>query len=89
MRRFFCLVLVRGCARRWRPIAQPAGDEAAIQLGVGCAGGGLESRGHPAFMQTYEDSPETTFIGASVRRGYGPILERYKKAYTTPAQWAR
>ena len=27
-----------------------------------------------------------TFIGATVRKGYGPILERYKTAYTTPEQ---
>ena len=40
----------------------------------------------PAFMQSYEDSPETTFIGSTVRRGYGPILERYKQAYSTPEQ---
>lgn len=40
----------------------------------------------PAFMQVYENSPETTFIGATLRKGYGPILERYTKAYSTPEQ---
>jgi ketosteroid isomerase-like protein len=35
----------------------------------------------PAFMQTYENSPDTTFIGASSRKGYGPILERYKELH--------
>jgi ketosteroid isomerase-like protein len=40
----------------------------------------------PAFMQSYEDSPETIFIGAKLRKGYGPILERYKQSYTTPEQ---
>jgi ketosteroid isomerase-like protein len=40
----------------------------------------------PAFMQTYENSPETTFIGATLRKGYGPILERYKANYTTKEQ---
>ncbi len=40
----------------------------------------------PAFMQTYEDSPDTTFIGAHLRKGYGPILERYKQSYSTPEQ---
>jgi len=29
---------------------------------------------------------ETTFIGMTVRKGYGPILERFQKAYTTPEQ---
>jgi len=40
-------------------------------------------------MQTYEDSPDTTFIGAKLRKGFGPILERYKKSYTTPAQMGK
>jgi uncharacterized protein (TIGR02246 family) len=34
-----------------------------------------------AFMKTYKDAPETTFIGKTVQHGYAPILERYKKAY--------
>jgi ketosteroid isomerase-like protein len=40
----------------------------------------------PGFMQAYEDSPETTFIGATVRKGFQPILERYKQAYSNTAQ---
>lgn len=36
------------------------------------------------FMHGYQDSPETTFIGSSVQHGYRPILERYKKTYSTP-----
>ena len=34
-----------------------------------------------AFMQSYKNAPDTTFIGKSVQQGYAPILERYKKAY--------
>ena len=41
------------------------------------------------FMKAYEDSPETTFIGTALRKGYQPILERYKKAYTTPEQMGK
>jgi len=40
----------------------------------------------PGFMQAYEDSAETTFIGASLRKGYAPILARYLKAYSSPEQ---
>jgi uncharacterized protein (TIGR02246 family) len=41
----------------------------------------------PAFMASYEDSPETTFVGtASVNKGFQPILERYKKGYATKDQ---
>ena len=39
------------------------------------------------FMKSYEDSPETTFVGAtSVNKGYAKVLERYKKNYATHAQ---
>src|SRR5579862_3781538 len=39
-----------------------------------------------AFMETYENSPETTFIGKTRAKGYAPILERYKKSYTSREQ---
>jgi len=41
------------------------------------------------FMQSYEDSPDTTFIGVTLRKGYKPILERYKQNYTTPEQMGK
>jgi ketosteroid isomerase-like protein len=37
-------------------------------------------------MQAYEDSPETTFIGATLRKGFQPILKRYQQAYSNSAQ---
>jgi ketosteroid isomerase-like protein len=40
----------------------------------------------PAFMQTYENSPDTTFVGATVRKGYDTILQRYRQGYSTPEQ---
>ncbi|MFZ0746490.1 MAG: nuclear transport factor 2 family protein [Terracidiphilus sp.] len=40
----------------------------------------------PAFMQAYEDSPDTTFIGLTLRKGFQPIRERYMLSYTTPEQ---
>jgi uncharacterized protein (TIGR02246 family) len=40
-----------------------------------------------AFMASYEDSPETTFVGAaSVNKGFQPILERYKQNYANKDQ---
>jgi uncharacterized protein (TIGR02246 family) len=38
-----------------------------------------------AFMKAYENSPTTTFVGQKVEYGYGAILDRYKRVYTTPA----
>ena len=36
-----------------------------------------------SFMRGYKDSPDTTFIGKTISRGFRPILERYKTAYAT------
>jgi uncharacterized protein (TIGR02246 family) len=38
-----------------------------------------------AFMKSYEDSPQTAFVGQTVQYGYATILERYKKLYSSPA----
>ncbi|HLY42323.1 MAG TPA: nuclear transport factor 2 family protein [Terracidiphilus sp.] len=43
----------------------------------------------PGFMQTYEDSAETTFIGLTLRKGYRPILERYEQSYTNREQMGK
>jgi len=84
MRRF-CVLLLFICAAM-AAIAQPAADEAAIRSVLTAQVAAWNRADIPAFMQSYEDSPQTTFIGATVRKGYGPILERYKSAYTTPEQ---
>jgi ketosteroid isomerase-like protein len=73
------------CAALAAP-AQTAGDEASIRAAITTQTAAWNRGDIPAFMQAYEDSPATTFIGMSVRKGYGPILERFQKAYTTPEQ---
>ncbi len=35
------------------------------------------------FMHGYADSPETTFIGKTMEKGYAGILARYQKNYGT------
>jgi uncharacterized protein (TIGR02246 family) len=37
----------------------------------------------PAFMQGYKDSPDTTFIGKTIRHGWQQVMERYKTSYST------
>ena len=37
----------------------------------------------PAFMTGYEDSPNTTFVGKEISKGYTTVLERYRKTYPT------
>ncbi|MEZ5363216.1 MAG: DUF4440 domain-containing protein [Bryobacterales bacterium] len=39
-----------------------------------------------SFMTGYEDSPETTFVGKEVRKGYASVLARYRRNYPTRAR---
>ena len=66
--------------------AAQGGDEGAIRAAMDAQVAAWNGADVRTFMQAYEDSPETTFIGATLRKGYGPILERYSKAYTTKEQ---
>ena len=62
-------------------------DKAAIQAVIDAQVIAWNRGDIPAFMASYEDSPETTFVGtASVNKGFEPILERYKKGYATKDQ---
>lgn len=66
--------------------AQTPADEAKIR-DILTAQSAAWNRGDiPGFMQAYEDSADTTFIGATVRKGYKPILDRYQKSYSTREQ---
>jgi uncharacterized protein (TIGR02246 family) len=42
-----------------------------------------------AFMDGYEESDETTFVGSTVTKGYRQVLENYRKRYPTPARMGR
>ena len=70
-------------------IAQGAGktEKAAIQSVIDTQVTAWNRGDIPAFMASYEDSPETTFIGTtSVNKGFQPIFERYKKGYANKDQ---
>ncbi len=82
--RFF-LALILGTAVSLQVLGQGA-DETAIR-GQLTAQVNAWNRGDiPAFMETYENSPQTTFVGKTVAKGFAPILERYKKNYSTREQ---
>jgi ketosteroid isomerase-like protein len=67
--------------------AQPAGaNEAAIRAAIAAQADAWNRADIPSFMQSYENSPDTTFIGAHLAKGYGPILEWYTKGYSTKEQ---
>jgi uncharacterized protein (TIGR02246 family) len=62
-------------------------DEAAIRSVIDAQVVAWNKGDVPAFMASYEDSPETTFVGtASVQKGFTQILERYKRNYTNREQ---
>jgi ketosteroid isomerase-like protein len=78
-----------GLALGWVGVirAQASGEEAAIRSVLEAQVAAWNHGDIPAFMASYEDSPETTFVGtASVNKGFRPILERYKKGYATKDQ---
>jgi ketosteroid isomerase-like protein len=65
----------------------PQKDEAAIRAVLAAQVASWNSGDVPAFMASYEESPETTFVGAtSIEMGFAKILERYKRNYTTREQ---
>lgn len=66
--------------------AQAPADEAGIRATLAAQVDAWNRGDISAFMQTYEDSPETTFIGLTVRKGFQPILERYRKNYSSREQ---
>src|SRR5277367_143797 len=35
------------------------------------------------FMQGYKNSPDTTFIGKTMRQGWQQVMDRYKTSYST------
>jgi ketosteroid isomerase-like protein len=70
-------------ARALTPV--PA-DETLIRAAMAAQVAAWNRADIPAFMASYEDSPETTFIGSDINKGFQPILERYKQNYTSKEQ---
>ena len=66
--------------------AQAGRDESTIRAAITAQVEAWNRGDIPAFMQSYEQSPQTTFIGANIGKGYEKILERYQKNYTTREQ---
>ncbi|HEY3626577.1 MAG TPA: nuclear transport factor 2 family protein [Terracidiphilus sp.] len=66
--------------------AEAQADEAAIRSAILAQAEAWNRGDIPAFMQSYEHSPETTFIGTNIGKGFDKILERYQKNYSTHEQ---
>ena len=85
MRSFLLVLLMIGAGVGG--FAQATGGEETAIRSVMTAQAAAWNKGDvAAFMQGYENSPDTTFVGSRVNKGYEPILNRYQANYTTPAQ---
>jgi ketosteroid isomerase-like protein len=69
--------------------AAAAADETEIRAAINAQSDAWNRADISTFMQAYEDSPDTTFIGATLGKGYQPIRERYLRNYTTAAQMGK
>ena len=58
-------------------------DEAAIRQILASQQEAWNRGDIPRFMEGYLNSPATTFVGATVTRGYQPVLDSYIKRYPT------
>jgi uncharacterized protein (TIGR02246 family) len=81
LKRFTSIVTIAVILGLVAPASGEVATQAAIQKILADQAEAWNRGDVEAFMQAYKDSPDTTFIGASVQHGYAPILERYKKAY--------
>jgi len=91
---FFFLLLAALSANLLSAQAMPAtppkpGDEAEIRAAIQAQAEAWNRADIPTFMEIYEDSSETTFIGLTLRKGFKPIRERYMLNYTTPEQMGK
>jgi|SRR5579859_1167746 len=75
-----------GCVSLPAQSAHSPKDNDAIRAALDAQVAAWNRSDIPAFMEIYENSPETTFIGKTVAKGFAPILERYKKNYSTHEQ---
>jgi ketosteroid isomerase-like protein len=73
-------------AAQSQPAPSAPAQAAVIQSAITAQADAWNRGDIPAFMETYENSPDTTFVGATVRKGYDTILQRYRQGYSTPAQ---
>lgn len=88
-RRRILLLLVLGLAfvpAGWRSWAQPESQaELSIRKVLDDQVAAWNRGDVVAFMQGYEDSPQTAFIGATIQHGYQAILQRYQTKYADRA----
>ena len=83
------LLLVLACVSLTLTARAQSADETAIRAAITAQSDAWNRGNIPDFMQAYEDSPDTTFIGKTLRKGFQPIRQRYELAYSNPAQMGK
>ena len=63
-----------------------AGPEAAIRKVLDDQTAAWNRGDVRTFLQGYEDSPDTTFVGAKITKGHAAVLQRYIASYPTKAK---
>ena len=86
---FGILLTVVGLGGAGSGMAATTGDAAAIRQVMDGQQAAWSRGDVDGFMRGYKDSPDTTFVGTSVRKGYRTILDSYRKHYANSAQMGR
>jgi len=85
-----CAVTGLLCAGLNAGAQSQAADETAIRDAIGAQSDAWNRGDIPGFMQPYEDSADTTFMGkSSLNKGKKEIQNRYALAYDSPAKMGR
>jgi len=84
LRRLVCLLLLAVSVSALH--AAPATPKEAIRAVMQAQADAWNRGDIVHFMQGYDDSPQTTFVGKTVQHGYATILERYRRTYTGKSQ---
>jgi ketosteroid isomerase-like protein len=79
-------LLAASLAAQSPPAPSTSSQASVIQAAIVAQADAWNRGDIPPFMETYENSPDTTFVGATVRKGYDTILQRYRQGYSTPEQ---
>ena len=84
-----CLALAIACIAMCIPYAHlesKAAATAAITRALDNSAAAWNRGDIRAFMDCYDNSPETAFVGKTVTRGWQPVMDHYLTKYTTPEQ---
>jgi ketosteroid isomerase-like protein len=71
-------------------LAQTAAeDETAIRSAITSQAGEWNKGNIDGFMQAYENSDQTIFVGQAKHQGYAEVLNRYKAVYNGPEEMGK